>query len=93
MSLSTPMTSTASIVHRAQSGGEAAAMLGKIEAIHGAREIQVAIGIEDAHEALGLGFQITLDRKARRERLERLRITGEPARGRSAAATRRPSDR
>ena len=62
---------------RAKSGGETAAMLGKIEAIHCAGQIQVAIGIENACEALGLRLQVTLDREARREWTDLAGDTGE----------------
>jgi hypothetical protein len=52
-------------------------VFGQIEAIHRAGQIQIAVGIEDAREALGLRFQITLDRKMRRERTDRVRVAGD----------------
>src|SRR5579863_5249264 len=45
----------------AQRRGEAAAVLGEIESVHGAGEVQVAVRVEDAHEALGLALEIGLD--------------------------------
>ena len=52
-------------------------MIGEVETVHGTREIQIAVRIEDPHEFFGLRFEVTLHRKARRERARAQRIAGD----------------
>ena len=68
MSDSTPITSARSTPERSKRRAVRAAMRGKIEAIHRARDVQVAIRVERAHEAPRVSFKIALDGELGRER-------------------------
>src|SRR5207253_8108225 len=44
----------------------------EIEAVHGARDVEIAVGVEDIHEALGERFEVALNRELGRERVAAL---------------------
>ncbi len=65
MSDSTPMTSARLGRGALQRGGRAPPCADDVEAVHGARQVQVAVRIEHRHELLGLRFEVVLHREAR----------------------------
>src|SRR5207253_495096 len=44
----------------------------EIEAVHGARDVEIAVGVEDIHEALSERFEVALNRELGRERVAAL---------------------
>src|SRR5258706_9754401 len=52
-------------------------MFGEIEAVHRARQIEIAVRVEHAREALGLRLEIAFHRKARRKRTGAQGIAGD----------------
>ena len=66
MSDSTPMTSACSTRERFSTTG--LAVRGEIEAVHRARQVQVAVGIKGAHEAPRVQLQVALHREFGAER-------------------------
>src|SRR5207244_5383475 len=57
---------------RAPEQGHRVTVRSEVEAVHGARDVQIAVGVEDIHEALSERFEVALNRELGRERVAAL---------------------